>query len=185
MPSDLDTELQGLVIENWGLVHELYTRAVRVRDEVNEMVRRDLGQVIDVKDANIVKNSANLYVSLPGGGYDYLSYVQIEIVKDEPRPTARVFTAFRNPKGIGTAELKRAVAQKLGPQTEVELSESGVNCEMCSKSIELRSPDLKSFAGQVVDEVRRQFAIAEVLRSELRIRLEKSAQELAAAHGSE
>jgi hypothetical protein len=116
MKASFESELDKLVVENWGLIHALQRRAKALRDEILEQARErvaaaSLGSETPAP-ADIVKWSGSWYLPFTRDGRPYVSYIDVK-PKDEDPPHFVVYTGFAWQKGVSYSQVKAAFPDEL------------------------------------------------------------------------
>jgi len=116
MTNDVEHELEQMVLDNWGLVHDLHTRAIALFQRILDDTRTAVEQREEVHALEMepwFEGKAYWTLHLPGPqGTEWFSYVSMEVQKDTDKPTAVVRTAF-NTKTITRNDLKPELEGRL------------------------------------------------------------------------
>lgn len=166
MAETLDEQLDELVLQNWGLVYQLYARAEQVRKKLLEESAAAVAEhgllTENNLSANLIKSSSkNWYLSLSHGEYDYVSYVQVEVETKSPRLGVRVLTGFKPGLGGRYAEVKDGVSGELREKYGPDFDGSSSNAIVLDVHL---TGDHRHLPGRIVMEVERQLPMALAIR---------------------
>jgi len=170
----LDAQLYQMILENWGLVHELEARArvlgvetlakARVLVEQSEALADERFAPVSLRTYG--KNTWFIACTHDEFDGDYVSYTQASLVREQTNFTIDVYTTFVQVSGMSISAVKSRVLPKFSPQFGAAIRDDPSYRQTVIEQFTAAAPNrLEQIIEEVAAAAQRQLALAVELRT--------------------